>query len=105
MSAVERGSRVRPFGGRATVLPSPVDEEQLASGLVVPAKFEGDAGVDRGVIVDVDGPEGPMLGYVSEAALEPGTVVYYKRRAGWRIGDLLVLNLDDVLAYEHEAKA
>lgn len=100
MSAVERGSRVRPFGGRATVLPSPVDEEQLASGLVVPQKFDGDGGVDRGVIVDVDGLGSPGFGFASHAALEPGTVVYYRRARGWRIGDLIVLNLDDVVAYE-----
>lgn len=87
--------RVVPFWGRISVIESPVDEAERESGLIVPVKFEGDDGVKRGVIVDTD-----PLGDANEwwERLTPGTVVYY--RGGIRLGDLVLIGIDDILALE-----
>lgn len=84
---------VRPFYGRATVQESQVEEEQLASGLVVPFKSDGSP-FKRGVVLEVS-HDPPHLGADS---LEAGMVVYY--RHGVKIGDVTVVELSDVLAYE-----
>lgn len=81
-----------PFWGRAVVLPSPVDEDQTASGLIVPHTFDGREDYKRGVIVALE-RDNPNAG-----ALEVGLVVYYRR--GWTIRDQVVVDLADILAYE-----
>jgi co-chaperonin GroES (HSP10) len=92
----ERGTRLLPFWGRITVLPSPVDEEQRESGLVLPHRFEGDEGVRRGVVLHVDQLRHEEA--ESVAQLVPGTVVYY--RSGTPILDVVVVERKDVLVFE-----
>jgi co-chaperonin GroES (HSP10) len=89
-------SLVRPFWGRVTVAESTVDEDQRASGLVLPVRYEGDDGVRRGIVLDV-----AVGGYASDAVdcLEPGMLIYFRRSV--KIDhDVLVVELSDVLAYE-----
>lgn len=90
---------VRPFWGRATLIESPVDESELESGLVLPHTFDGDGGVKRGVIQDVDPfwDEIPSHEHVREN-LKPGTVVFYT--GGTRIRDVVVVQMIEILAFE-----
>lgn len=83
--------QLRPFWRRVTVLPSPVDEAHRSSGMIVPITV--DAGIARGVVVDVaEGWGGHGIGV--------GTVVYYFQTNAIQIGDLLVVDLEDVMAFE-----
>lgn len=82
--------RLMPFGGRATVMPSPVDEDQHASGLIVPTNY---AGVRRGVVLDID-DDGRLL------PIESGAVVYYREGCEVKVGDVAVVELRDIVAYE-----
>lgn len=87
---------VRPFWGRVAVAPSPVDETQRPSGIVVPDKFDGDSGVERGVVVCVDPLRVEDVESIEE--LTPGTPVWY--RNGVRIRDVVIVDRRDILAYE-----
>ncbi len=84
---------VRPFWatqGRATVIASDATEEQRSSGLFVPMVYEGDDGIKRGVVIDVTEP----------VALDRGTVIFYYH--GIKVGDVVVVDLVNVIAYESE---
>lgn len=85
---------LRPFYARATVSPTPVDSAETASGLIVPLKFDGSAEYERGVLLGIAN-EPPHLG---ADQLEPGMVVFY--RGGVRIGDVVIVELANILAYE-----
>jgi co-chaperonin GroES (HSP10) len=98
VSGQEIEARLRPFWGRVLVVESPVDEEQRQSGLIVPHKFEGSADVRRGVVVDVDGEWSDPDRRAAAERLPPGTVVWY--RGGTRVGEFVLMQIDDVLAYE-----
>lgn len=89
---------VQPFWGRVAVAPSPVDEEQNASGLIVPHRYDGDDGVKRGVVVAVDALRVEQTESVED--LLPGTVVWY--RNGVKVRDVDIVDRCDVLAYERE---
>jgi hypothetical protein len=92
-----------PFWGRVTVLPSPVDEEQLPSGLIVPIRHDESRDVcDRGIVLAVDQTYHDLSGPWAEYALRltPGIVVHFRR--GVRIGEAVVVDIDDILAYESE---
>lgn len=84
---------LRPFWsllpGRVTVIASSATEEQRESGLVVPITHDGDDGAKRGVVLDVTEEGTPI---------EAGSVIFYRR--GIKIGDVVVVDLVDVLAYE-----
>lgn len=86
---------LRPFWGRVAVLPSPVDEEERPSGLVLPLKHEDDAGILRGVVVALDEVYDQTRNFERISA---GTVVYY--RGGVRIRDVVILDAAEILAYE-----
>jgi co-chaperonin GroES (HSP10) len=101
VNATVRG--ILPFYGRITVAPSPVDEEQRESGLIVPIRHEEiRKDSDRGIVLAVDVAYYEATGewgeYVSK--LIPGTVVHFRR--GVQIGDFVIIDLDDILAYESE---
>ena len=86
-------SRLRAACGRILVSPSPVDEAERPSGLVVPVSYSGDDGIERGVIVHVDESSiGIWHG------LSAGVVVYY--RGGNRLAGHVVLDPQDIYAYE-----
>lgn len=85
---------VKPFYARATVAASPVDEAEHESGLIVPIQYSGADEFKRGVLLDVHN-EPPHLG---AELLERGMVVYYRK--GVSIGDVIVVELRDILAYE-----
>lgn len=90
---------VRPFHGRVTVQESELEEETLASGLLVP--FNSDASsLKRGVIVEVSGSvlTGAYDDFGGADELQPGMVVYY--RSGVKIGDVVVVDVRDIIAYE-----
>lgn len=89
---------VHPFWGRVAVAPSPVDETQRPSGLVVPDKFDGDGGVERGIVVGVDRFNVETAESMED--LEPGTPVWY--RNGTRVRDVVIVDRADILAYETE---
>lgn len=90
---------IKPFWGRASVIESPVDEEQRESGLIVPYNHDGVEEYKRGIIIDVDQYwlEGSAE-YSSAQLLQPGTVVYFK--PGLKLGELYIIPLQDVLAFE-----
>lgn len=91
---------VRPFWGRVTVLESLVDEATRDSGLIVPLVHDSDDGVKRGVVADVDDDwDDPGRKRACER-LPPGTAVYY--RGGIRIGDVIILEIGEILAVEEE---
>lgn len=95
------GQRLRPFWGRVSVMDSPVDEEQTASGLIVPLRHEEmkDEVARRGVVLHIDQTYQDLSGWGDYARrLEPGTVVYF--REGKKIGDCWIVDIDDILAYE-----
>lgn len=95
MSAVDVTMRkLRPFGGRVTLIESAVDTEERASGLLVPVGAESD--VKRGVVLHADEPQLPW----ATTALAPGTPVYYFERNAIAIGDVFVLDYRSILAYE-----
>jgi hypothetical protein len=85
-------SRLRAACGRILVSPSPVDQAELPSGLVVPVAYDGDDGLLRGVIIHVD--ETGLLGLT----LATGVVVYY--RGGIRLAGHVLLDPQDIYAYE-----
>lgn len=87
--------KLKPYASRATVMPSNVDEEQTAAGVILPLQHD-DAKVTRAVLVDFDARAGDQ-GLV---VLQPGTVVYYRRGSGFVIGDVTVIEVEDILAYE-----
>lgn len=89
---------VRPFWGRVTVLESPVDEEQRESGLIVPIQDARGDTCKRGIIREIDGSWDDPRGRAMAELIGPGTPVYY--RGGEKIGDLIILELQDILAYE-----
>lgn len=91
--------QLRPFWGRLTVMESPVDEEQRTSGLVVPIAFDGDAGIKRGVVLYLDDTYRDD-GHKLEERIPAGTPVYYK--GGTKIGDVVILEPEEILAYEAE---
>lgn len=85
---------VKPFYGRVTVAESTVEEEQRQSGIVIPIRHEGSDTFHRGVLLDVaNDPPHP-----GGEELRPGMVIYY--RIGTKIGDVIVVNLSEILAYE-----
>lgn len=90
--AAEEAPTVMPFWGRAVIAPSPVDEHQTKTGLIVPHKYDGGDGFERGVLLAVGQDD------TNAAPLEPGMVVYYRR--GVRILEVVVVDLQDILAYE-----
>lgn len=82
---------LRPFWRRVTVLPSPVDEAHRNSGMIVPITVEN--GYKRGVVVDINEN---WAGY----GIQTGTVIYYFDGNGVQVGDLTVVDLEDVIAFE-----
>lgn len=89
-------AKILPFWGRVSVIPSPVDEAQLDSGLVVPMTYDGDDDIRRGVVQAIDLASNEQM--ESPELLVPGTVVYY--RNGVRILDVIVVERNDIIAYE-----
>lgn len=87
---------LRPFWGRVAVIESSVDEEQRASGLIVP--FELQPGIKRGMVIALDNNGEWHPSYKVDEILPPGTVVYFK--GGDKIGDTHILDNEDILAYE-----
>ena len=86
-------SRLRAACGRLLVTPSPVDQAELPSGLVVPVAFDGDDGLERGVIVHIDDS-----GIGIWHGLHAGVVVYY--RGGNRLAGHVILEPQEIYAYE-----
>jgi hypothetical protein len=97
------GTRIRPFWGRATLIESPVDEDQLESGLIVPHHHDDDDDVRRGVIIDIDyswDESNPQARCAIEQ-IRTGYVVYF--RNGVRVRDVIVVEIADILAYEADS--
>lgn len=85
---------LRPWWGRVAVLPSPVDEMERDSGLVIPIALAADDGhrqFSRGIVLHV-----ASCGVPSEAMPADGSVVYYENAD--RIGDVDVVNYRDIIA-------
>lgn len=99
----EAARRVRPFWGRVSVMPSPVDEEELPSGLVLPLRHEGGKELVRGVVERVDENWSHPDMQAAADQLKPGTVVYYQESDELpRIRGLVILKVSDVFAVEDE---
>lgn len=95
-----RMKSVRPFWmlqGRATVMPSDASEQQHG-GIVIPTAFEGS--LNRGVVIDVTTEVDPVELERGET-VGRGTVVFY-RGDGIKIGDVTLVDLAQVYAYEAE---
>jgi co-chaperonin GroES (HSP10) len=95
MQRLQKG--LKPFWGRVMVLPSPVDEAQLPSGLIVPINGKGDA--ERGVVVAADEAyDEAYPGYDISKILPVGTIVYYEH--GVQIGEYIFIEGRDIYAFE-----
>lgn len=90
--------KLRPYWGRVMLIESHVTEETRTSGIVVPVT-DSDSTLQRGVVQHVDmvwHEDAPTRGLAE--LLLPGTVVYY--RNGWKIGDVIFVDTDDIVAFE-----
>lgn len=94
---VETKLKIKPFCNSVSVLPSPVDEEQRASGIIVPISYDEGVNVARGVIIDVG-----ACHCESWESLRSGIVVYY-RGYGIKVGELIIVDHDAIVAYEEES--
>lgn len=96
--------KLRPFWGRVMLVESHVDEEQLKSGLIVPIS-DITSDLSRGVVQHIDKVWHEATSASESSALAdalvPGTVVYY--RNGWKIGDVIVVEMSDIIAIEVES--
>lgn len=95
-------TKVRPFWGRVLVVDSPVDEAETASGLIIPLKMDGSE-LSRAIVTHHDAhyAENPNSnGYPHPDLIPPGTVVFYRTSLGKRIGDVVIVDVDDIWAYE-----
>lgn len=98
--------RALPFWGRISVIESPLDEEETTSGIVLPAgalageKDDGEP-ARRGIVQAIDAEIFREDSNERNCAdrLSPGTVVYFRNPKRLR-GDLLAVDLSDILAYE-----
>jgi co-chaperonin GroES (HSP10) len=82
---------VRPFWalhGRASVLPSDATEQEHG-GIVIPTAFEGS--LNRGVVIHLCGD--------TSGILDQGDVIFY-RGDGIKVGDVILVDLSAVYAYE-----
>lgn len=93
---------IRPFWGRVALLPSPVDEYQRASGLVLPDHYDGSEGIYRGVVIATDPSTEGIPGFASMESLPVGTVVWYIG-GGYIVRDTVIVNPDDIIAVEGDA--
>lgn len=101
MEASVVAKQIRPFWGRVSVVESPVDESERASGLIVPHSFDGDDSVKRGVVIAIDLVwDENTPGRAMADVLVPGTPVYFQDGAGIRIRDVLILEINHILAFE-----
>lgn len=97
------GPKMRPFFGRVMVMPSPVDEAQRESGLVIPMAYEGDDGIKRGVVAGIDDAFDEAYAEYSFHEIIPiGTVVYYT--GGITIQGYVFLGGKEIIALEVEEK-
>lgn len=87
------------IGFRVHVKPDVSETEQAATaaGLVIPKEYQNKErnAVDTGVVLDI----GPIAwaAYNSEPWVKVGDRVVYARHAGYRVGDVLVLNDEDIV--------
>lgn len=89
---------MHPWIGMCSVIESPVDttEEQRPSGLLVKHEQEGYTALKRGIIVEIaEGAEHIASGI---SALSEQDVIYYHN--GYKIGDVQIVRLGDIIAYE-----
>lgn len=85
---------IRPFWNRVTVMESPVDEMQAASGIILPFGDDGSRAWRRGIVVNA-----ALDNFTdTDGQLTPGTVVYWT--GGFQIMDVWVVDTENVLAYE-----
>lgn len=95
-------SKIRPFWQQVTVIESSVDEEQRASGLIVPIQVAQDKkdseALHRGVILHLAAFD--SNDETASSILREGMVIYF--HGGQTIGDVLVVNLRDIVAYEED---
>lgn len=92
--------KVRPFWGRVLVMDSVVDQEETASGIIVPVQDES-SDLTRAIVVNHDpyyvvNPS--MANYPQVELLPIGTVVWYAR--GRKVGDVVIIDVDDIWAFE-----
>lgn len=81
--------------GRAVLKAANEAEEQTAHGIVVPVLgYEGADRFERGILLNHC-----HAAELGTDLLEPGMVVFYNG-PGVRIGDVIVVSLRDILAYE-----
>lgn len=83
---------LRPCWGHFTVLPSPVDEVERQSGVIVPISSAEHSEYTRGIVLHV-----ASGGIPEDAKLPEGSVVYYW--GGARIGDVVVVGYEGIVAY------
>lgn len=91
MSAIAQ-TVIRPFYARISVVPSPVDESQRPSGLIVPWG-EDKLHLNRGVVVAID-----QSSWLPTTDLREGMVVWYA--ASVRCGDVVLVEAEDIWAFE-----
>lgn len=89
---------VHPWVGKCSVIESEVDvyEEETPSGIIVQHEPEGWTVLRRGIIIEI--AEGSTLMAPGIDALNPQDVIYY--RSGHKIGEVIIVELGDIVAYE-----
>lgn len=90
---------VHPWVGKCSVFESPVDttEEERDSGLIVKHEQQGWSELKRGIIVEIS--EGSQFLAPGIDALSAQDVIYYQH--GFKIGEMIIVSLGDIIAYEH----
>jgi hypothetical protein len=89
---------VHPWVGKCSVLESPIDtcEEERPSGLLVEYEQQGWSELKRGIIIEI--AEGSNFLAPGIDALNTQDVIYYQ--SGFRIGEVIIVSLGDIIAYE-----
>lgn len=87
---------IRPFCNAVTVIESPVDEQELASGIVLPINHSDKPDIFRGVVV-----ASGSCHCQDWEKIHNGVVIYYIKSMQLP-EDLKLVFHDDILAYEEE---
>jgi len=104
MEISDTAKMIRPFWGRVALLPSPVDEYERASGLVVPDHYDGShesghVGIYRGIVIAIDPNTEAIPGFPSAEWLPVGTVCWYTS-GGYTVRDTVIIAPEDIIAIE-----
>lgn len=100
---------VKAFGARIVVVDPPAEEQNRASGLLIPAEValeqlaigivvHGSPGIEE--MADQGIPAMVMSAIGTDITLKSGMLVYYRKGTGYVIRDVRVIDMNDIVAFE-----